>query len=132
MKVIVSKFSKKKPVWLFYFPFDDARESSVRCMVCNAELSAKVLRWKSHHEKCPWQGRNSIFFYFFNRENIKPVQISQSTTKRWLRIFNRPLIFVLTTFLHIDRGGFNRLKPLVKTGGGFNRPTLIVDKVFRH
>ena len=32
--------------------------------VCCAELSAKVLRWKSHHEKCPWQGRNSIFFIF--------------------------------------------------------------------
>ena len=25
-----------------------------RCMDCNAKLSAKVLRWKSHHEKCPW------------------------------------------------------------------------------
>ena len=34
--------------------------------VCCAELSVKVLRWKSHHEKCPWQGRNSIFS-FFNR-----------------------------------------------------------------
>ena len=52
---------QKNPVWLFYSAFDDVRKTSVRCMDCNAELSAKVLRWKSHQEKCPWQGRNSIF-----------------------------------------------------------------------
>ena len=33
----------------------------------------------------------------------------------------------MTTFWHIDRGGFNRLKPLVKTVGGFDRPTLRYD-----
>ena len=31
----------------------------------------------------------------------------------------------LTTFWHIDRGGFNRFKPLVKTGAGFDHPTLV-------
>ena len=55
---------QKNPVWLFYSAFDDARKTSNRCMDCNAELSAKVLRWKSNYEKCPWQGRNSTFFLF--------------------------------------------------------------------
>ena len=58
---------QKDPVWLFYSAFDDARKTSVRCMDCSAELSAKVLRWKSHHVKCPWQGRNS-FFSFFSKD----------------------------------------------------------------
>ena len=34
--------------------------------VCCAELSAKVLRWKSHLEKCPLAGTKH-FFSFFNR-----------------------------------------------------------------
>ena len=43
----------------------------------------------------------------------------------------QPLIFStdqywpeLTTFGSTDQGGFNRLKQLVKTGHGFNRPAL--------
>ena len=32
---------------------------------------------------------------------------------------------VLTTLGSIDQGAFNRLKPLVKTRGGFDRPTLL-------
>ena len=31
----------------------------------------------------------------------------------------------------IDQGGYNRLKPLVKTGGGFDRPTLLTNFVAR-
>ena len=58
------KIEQKKTVWLFYSAFDEARKTSVRCMDCNAELSARVLRWKSHQEMCPWQGRNSTFFLF--------------------------------------------------------------------
>ena len=30
----------------------------------------------------------------------------------------------MTTFWHIDRGGFNQLKPRVNTWGGFDHPTL--------
>ena len=73
---------QKDPVWLFYSAFDDARKTSVRCMDCNAELSAKVLRWNFHHEKCPWQRQNRSLSSFFNKLNIKPVQISQSTKIR--------------------------------------------------
>ena len=32
----------------------------------------------------------------------------------------------MTTLGSIDQGGYNRLKPLVKTGDGFDRPTLKV------
>ena len=56
---------QKNPVWLFYSAFDDVRITSVRCLDCNTELSAKVLRWKSFHEKCPWQGRKVFFCIFF-------------------------------------------------------------------
>ena len=31
----------------------------------------------------------------------------------------------MTTLGSIDQGGYNRLKPLVKTRGGFDRPTLL-------
>ena len=67
IKVIVSKWRKKTCIVILFSAFDDARKTSVRCMDCNAELSAEILRWKSHHEKCPCQGRNSIVFSFFNR-----------------------------------------------------------------
>ena len=36
----------------------------------------------------------------------------------------------MTTFGSIDQGGYNRLKPLVKTGGGFDRPTLSEIRLF--
>ena len=42
----------KDPVWLFYSALD-GEKNSVRCLDCNAEVSAKVLRLKSHCEKCP-------------------------------------------------------------------------------
>ena len=37
-----------------------------------------------------------------------------------LKIFDQPLRFVLAIFWHIEQGGFNQLKPPVKTGGGFD------------
>ena len=43
---------QKDPVWLFYSAHDDEKKTSVRCLDCNAEVSAKVLRLKSHREKC--------------------------------------------------------------------------------
>ena len=41
---------------------------------------------------------------------------------------NRPLQPVLTTLGSTDQGGYNQLKPLVKTRGGFDRPTLFMTK----
>ena len=77
------------PVWNLYSALDDEKKTSVRCLDCNAEVSAKVLRLRTHREKCPefiknktkskpvsgshkppdeypWQGRNSSFFSFYN------------------------------------------------------------------
>ena len=79
----------KDPVWNFYSALDDEKKTSVRCLDCNAEVSAKVLRLRTHREKCPeliknktkskpvsgshkppdeypWQGQNSSFFSFYN------------------------------------------------------------------
>ena len=55
----------KDPIWLFYSALDDEKKTSIRCLDpgilytnrktlldCNAEVSAKVLRLKSHCEKC--------------------------------------------------------------------------------
>ena len=39
----------KDPVWNFYSALDD----DFRCLDCNAEVSAKVLRLRTHREKCP-------------------------------------------------------------------------------
>ena len=43
----------KEPVWNFYSALDDEKKTSVRCLDCNAEVSAKVLRLRTHREKCP-------------------------------------------------------------------------------
>ena len=43
----------KDPVWNFYSALDDVKETSVRYLDCNAEVSAKVLRLRTHLEKCP-------------------------------------------------------------------------------
>ena len=43
----------KDPVWNFYSALDDEKNTSVRCLDCNAEVSAKVLKLRIHHEKCP-------------------------------------------------------------------------------
>ena len=94
-------------------------------MDCNAELSAKVWRWKSHHEKCPWQGWNSIFFSIDRTLNLYKYLNPPQKRPLEFSIDHSDLYWpVVTTFWHIDRGGFNRLKPLVKTGGGFDHPTL--------
>ena len=52
------------------------KKASVRCLDCNAEVSAKVLRLRTHHEKCPELIKN--------RTKSKPVkrhynQIADST-----------------------------------------------------
>ena len=38
----------KDPIWNFYSALDDEKKTVVRCLDCNAEVSAKVLRLKSH------------------------------------------------------------------------------------
>ena len=43
----------KDPIWNFYSALIEDKKTSVRCLYCNAEVSAKVLRLKSHREKCP-------------------------------------------------------------------------------
>ena len=43
----------KDPVWNFYSALDDEKKTSVRCLDCNAEVSAKFLRLRTHCEKCP-------------------------------------------------------------------------------
>ena len=43
----------KDPVWNFYSALDDEKKTSVRFLDCNAEVSAKVLRLRTHCEKCP-------------------------------------------------------------------------------
>ena len=45
-------------------------------------------------------------------------------------IFENLYWLVLAAFLSIDQGGFNLLKPLVKTGGGFfiSQPWFITPK----
>ena len=63
---------------------------------------------------------------------FKPNQIYQSTIKTHTAVshFKFPIDHsdeywpVITTLGSIDQSGYNRLKPLVKTGGGFDRPTL--------
>ena len=62
IKVIVSKLSNN-PLYGYSILLLMMQEK----LVLGARLSAKVLRWKSHHEKCPWQGQNRIFYIFFNR-----------------------------------------------------------------
>ena len=42
----------KDPVWNFYSALDHEKKT-IRCLDCNAEVSAKVLRLRTHHEKCP-------------------------------------------------------------------------------
>ena len=42
----------KDPVWNFYSALDDEKKT-IRCLDCNAEVSAKVLRLRTHCEKCP-------------------------------------------------------------------------------
>ena len=54
------------------------KKTSVRCMDCNAEVSAKVLRLKSHREKVPYARQNSVFF---NKLSFKTDLISHSTAK---------------------------------------------------
>ena len=51
----------KYPIWNFYSAQHDEKNTSVRCLDCNAEVSAKVLNLDEY----PWQGRNSLFFFFF-------------------------------------------------------------------
>ena len=41
------------PVLNFYLALDDEKKTSVRCLDCNLEVSAKVLRLRTHREKCP-------------------------------------------------------------------------------
>ena len=36
----------------FYSALDDEKKT-IRCLDCNAEVSAKVLRLRTHREKCP-------------------------------------------------------------------------------
>ena len=77
------------PVWNFYSALDDEKKTSGRCLDYNVEVSAKVLRLRTHREKCPeliknktkskpvsgshkppdeypWKGRNCSFFSFYN------------------------------------------------------------------
>ena len=43
----------KDPVWNFYSVLDDEKKKTIRCLDCNAKVSAKVLRLRTHREKCP-------------------------------------------------------------------------------
>ena len=45
----------KDPVWNFCSALDDEKKTFyiIRCLDCNAEVSAKVLRLRTHREKCP-------------------------------------------------------------------------------
>ena len=53
------KMKQKGPVYLFYSGFDDEKDKCyLRCLDCNAEVIAKSLRSKSHHEKCPELNEN--------------------------------------------------------------------------
>ena len=42
----------KDPVWKFDSALDGEKKT-IRCLDCNAEVSAKVLRLRTHREKCP-------------------------------------------------------------------------------
>ena len=42
----------KDPVWNFYSALDDEKKT-IRCLDCNAEVGAKVLRLRTHRDKCP-------------------------------------------------------------------------------
>ena len=42
----------KDHVWNFYSALVDEKKT-IRCLDCNAEVSAKVLRLRTHREKCP-------------------------------------------------------------------------------
>ena len=48
----------KDPIWNFYTVLEDDKKPSARCKDCNAEVSVKVLRLKSHREKCPGLSRS--------------------------------------------------------------------------
>ena len=41
----------KDPVWSFYSALDDEKKT-IWCLDCYAEVSAKVLRLRTHREKC--------------------------------------------------------------------------------
>ncbi|MEW8509765.1 MAG: hypothetical protein AB2608_02925 [Candidatus Thiodiazotropha sp.] len=42
----------KDPIWNFFTILEDNKKTSARCKDCNIEVSAKVLRLKSHRQKC--------------------------------------------------------------------------------
>ena len=51
--LFLSNDGAKMPLWYFqYSALDDESMTSVRCLGCNAKVTAKVLRMKSHSEKC--------------------------------------------------------------------------------
>ena len=52
----VLSYIPKTPVWLFYSAFDDASRTVLGAWTQMQNSVLMVLRWKSHHEKCPWQG----------------------------------------------------------------------------
>ena len=83
--------------------------AKIRCLDCNSEASAKVLL--------------CISSLFFNK-HIKTwpnISVDHKNIKQPPKISNRP---VITTLGSIDQAGYNRLKALVKTGSGFDCPTL--------
>ena len=43
----------KDPVWNFFKLAEGSSSASVRCIVCSADVSAKVARFKAHRQKCP-------------------------------------------------------------------------------
>jgi hypothetical protein len=47
----------KDPIWNFYQIDEDSNKLTTRCKDCNATVSAKVLRMRSHREKCPSAAR---------------------------------------------------------------------------
>ena len=51
--------------------------------------------------------------------------LDQSTIKK----FNRPVLTGIDHFWNINRGGFNRLRPPVKTRGGVNHPILSIVRL---
>ena len=47
----------KDPIWNFYQIDEDSNKLTTRCKDFNATVSAKVLRMRSHREKCPSAAR---------------------------------------------------------------------------
>ena len=47
----------KDPIWNFYQIDEDSNKLTTRCKDCNATVSAKELRMRSHREKCPSAAR---------------------------------------------------------------------------